>query len=71
MTRRTWMFVLVGVILGVAFGLVYVVLFDPLCGCENIPQQCSCPLAVPVWTAIGIVGGALVGFVAARATQRT
>ena len=69
--RRTWMLVLVGAILGVAFGLVYVLLFDPLCGCEGIPNRCSCPLAVPVWTAIGIVGGGLVGLVAARVTRRT
>ena len=69
--RRTWMFMLVGAILGVAFGLVYVLLFDPLCGCEGVPKRCSCPLAVPVWTAIGIVGGGLVGFVADRVTRRT
>jgi hypothetical protein len=70
-TRRTWILVLVGAILGVAFGLVYVLLFDPLCGCEGIPEQCSCPLAVSVWTAIGIVGGGLVGLLAARVTRRT
>ena len=70
-TRRTWIFVLVGAILGVAFGLVFVLLFDPLCRCEGIPERCSCPLAVPLWTAIGVVGGGLVGLVADRATRRT
>jgi hypothetical protein len=65
------MFVLVGAILGVAFGLAYVLLFDPLCGCEGIPERCSCRLAVPVWSAIGVVVGGLVGLLSARAMRRT
>ena len=69
--RRTWFFVVVGAILGAALGLVYVLVFDPLCGCEVLPAQCSCPLAVPVWASIGVVGGGLVGLVAARVTRRT
>ncbi len=31
MTRRTWMVVLVAAMLGAAVGLVYVIVYDPLC----------------------------------------
>jgi hypothetical protein len=77
------MFVLVGVILGVVVGLVYVTTFDLLCvipAPEVYGGVCTHDeifgwqpgtLAVPVWIAIGIVGGGLVGFVAARVTRRT
>jgi hypothetical protein len=79
---RTLMFVLVGAILGAAVGLFYVTTFDLLYMCPGIPGPCAGThdeifgwqpgsLAVPVWTAIGLVGGGLAGFVAARGTRRT
>lgn len=82
MARRTWIFVLVGAILGVAVGLVYVTTFDLLCvpAPEVYGGVCTHDeifgwqpgsLAVPVWTAIGLEGGGLVGLVAARGTRRT
>jgi hypothetical protein len=77
--RRTSTFVLVGAILGAAVGLVYVIRYDPLCaspawilgpapgGCEHDEIFGWQPgsLAVPIWTLIGLVGGGLVGWVAA------
>jgi hypothetical protein len=78
------MFVLVGAILGAAVGLVYVLVYDPLCMCAlELPGPCGpCQhdeiigwqpgsLAVPIWTAIGVVGGVLVGFAGARLTRRS
>ena len=80
--RRTWTFVLIGAILGAAIGLVYLDHFDLVCvpapevyggGCwhDEIFGWQPGSLAVPVWIAIGIVGGAIVGVVAARVTRRT
>lgn len=71
------MFVLVVAILGAAVGLVYVIVYDPLCISPAIGSAgVSCQhdeifgwqpssLAVPIWTLIGLVGGGLVGWVAA------
>jgi hypothetical protein len=75
--RRTWISVLVGTILGAAVGLVYVIRYDPLCispAIESAGVSCQHDeifgwqpgsLAVPIWTLIGLVGGGLVGWVAA------
>lgn len=79
MTRRTWMVVLVVAILGAAVALVYVIVYDPLCASpvgilDPAPGGCAHDeifgwqpgsLAVPLWTLIGLVGGGLVGWVAA------
>jgi hypothetical protein len=76
-TRSTSTFVLVGAILGAAVGLVYVIRYDPLCispAIESAGVSCQHDeifgwqpgsLAVPIWTLIGLVGGGLVGWVAA------
>jgi hypothetical protein len=75
-TRRTWIFVGVGAILGAAVGLFYVTTFDVLYMCPGIPGPCAGThdeifgwqpgsLAVPIWTVIGLVGGGLVGWVTA------
>jgi hypothetical protein len=75
--RRTWTFVNVGAILGAAAGLVYVFRYDPLCASPGVgAAESFCQhdeilgwqpgsLAVPIWTLIGLVGGGLVGWVAA------
>lgn len=84
MTRRTWIFVLVGASLGAAVGLVYVIVYDPLCasptgildpalgGCahDEIFGWQPGTLAVPIWTLIGLVGGGLVGWVVAGPMTR-
>lgn len=82
MARRTWFLVLGAAALGAVVGLVYVLVYDPLCACAlELPGPCGCThdeifgwqpgsLAVPVWTGIGLVGGGLVGFIAARGTPR-
>jgi hypothetical protein len=81
-TRRTWMVVLVAAILGAAVGLVYVIVYDPLCASptgilDPAPGGCAHDeifgwqpgsLAVPIWTLIGLVGGGLAGWVAAGPT---
>ena len=71
------MFVLLGAILGAAVGLVYVIRYDPLCvspAIESASDSCQHDeifgwqpnsLAVPIWTLIGLVGGGIVGWVAA------
>ena len=73
------MFTLVVAILGAAVGLAYVIVYDPLCGSpqgilDRAPGGCAHDeifgwqpgaLAVPMWTLIGLVGGGLVGWVAA------
>jgi hypothetical protein len=75
-TRRTGTFVLVGAILGAAVGLVYVIRYDVTYMCSGIPGPCAgthdeifgwqpSSLAVPIWILIGLVGGGLVGWVAA------
>jgi hypothetical protein len=76
-TRSTSTFVLVGAILGAAVGLVYVIRYDPLrispaiesagvsCQHDEIFGWQPGSLAVPIWTLIGLVGGGLVGWVAA------
>lgn len=76
------MFVLVGAILGTAVGLVYVIRYDPLCispAIESAGVSCQHDeilgwqpgsLAVPIWTLIGLVGGGLVGWVAAGPMTR-
>jgi hypothetical protein len=82
MSRRTWLFVTIGSILGAAVALFYATMFDVNHICPSIPGPCAGThdeifgwqpglLAVPVWTAIGLVGGGLVGFIAARGTRRT
>jgi hypothetical protein len=77
--RRIGVFVLGGAIPGAAVGLVYVIVYDPLCvypagvldpalgGCthDEIFGWQPGSLAVPIWTLIGLVGGGLVGWVAA------
>ena len=77
MTRRTWILVLVGAIVGASVGLVYATTFDLLCvipAPEVYGGVCTHDeilgwqpgsLAVPIWTLIGLVGGGLVGSVAA------
>lgn len=77
MSRRTWIFGIVGSILGAAVGLVYVLRYDPLCvspAIESASDFCQHDeifgwqpgsLAVPIWTLIGLVGGGVVGWVAA------
>jgi hypothetical protein len=78
--RRTWSFIIVAAALGAAAGLVYVLVYDPLCMCPAIVGPCGCThdeifgwqpgsLAIPVWAAIGIVGGGILGFVADRVTR--
>ena len=83
-TRRTWIFVGVAAILGVAVGLVYVIVYDSLCmypvgildpapgGCahDEIFGWQPGSLAIPTWTVIGLVGGGLVGWVAAGPMTR-
>jgi uncharacterized membrane-anchored protein YhcB (DUF1043 family) len=80
--RRTWIFVLVGAFVGVAVGLIYVIRYDPLCMCPGLVGPCGCThdeifgwqpgvLAVPVWTAVGLVGGVILGFAAARFTRHS
>ena len=72
------MFVLVVAILGAAVGLMYVIVFDPLCmypiGERMATPRCAHDeifgwqpgsLAVPIWTLIGLVGGGLAGRIAA------
>jgi hypothetical protein len=71
------MFVLVGMIVGAAVGSVYVIRYDPLCISPAIGSaRVTCQhdeilgwqpgwLAIPIWTLIGLVGGGLVGWVAA------
>jgi hypothetical protein len=81
MSRRTRIFVLVGAILGAVVGLAYSVTLDEVCigggdvfacgyrsffGWEIAPVAASA-----LWTAIGVVGGGLVGPLAARTTRRT
>jgi hypothetical protein len=79
--RRTWISVIVTALLGAVIGLVYVLVYDPLCMCPAIIGPCGCThdeifgwqpgaLAVPVWTAMGVVGGGIVGFAADRMTHR-
>jgi hypothetical protein len=82
MTRRTWIFVGVGAILGAAVGLFYVTTFDLLYACAlEIPGPCPGvhdeifgwqpgSLAVPIWMVIGLAGGGLVGWVAAGPMTR-
>jgi hypothetical protein len=50
MDRRTWIFALVGALLGAAVGLFYVLTFNVLCACEAMDGRCSCnyALAVPI-----------------------
>ena len=81
-TRRTRTVVLAAAILGAAVGLVYVIRYDPLCISPSIGSAGgSCQhdeifgwqpgsLAVPIWTLIGLVGGGLVGWVAAGPKTR-
>jgi hypothetical protein len=82
-SRRTWIFVGVGAILGTAVGLIYAVTFDieSLCRFNVGPRPCvgvhdeifgwqPGSLAVPIWTVIGLVGGGLVGWVAAGPMTR-
>jgi hypothetical protein len=69
------MFVAVGAIVGAVAGLVYVLVYDPLCVCQAMEEGlCGCAhdeifgwqpgsLAVPIWTLIGLVGGGVVGWV--------
>jgi hypothetical protein len=65
-------------VVGTAVGLVYVIRYDPLCVVPAIESTAggSCQhdeilgwqpgsLAVPIWTLIGLLGGGLVGWVAA------
>jgi hypothetical protein len=64
--HRTWISVLVGVIVGAAVGLVYVIRYDPLCISPAIEAPgVSCQhdeifgwqpgsLAVPIWTLVGL-----------------
>ena len=72
---------LVGALIGVAVGLIYVIRYDPVCMCPGLVAPCGCThdeifgwqpgaLAVPVWTAIGLAGGLMVGFTAARLTRQ-
>ena len=81
MAHRTWIFVLVGAFLGAAIGLVYVLVYDPLCMCPAIAGPCGCThdeifgwqpgaLAVPIWTAIAVAGGGIAGLAADRVTHR-
>lgn len=76
-TRRRGIFVLVAALLGAVVGLVYVLVYDPLCICPAISGPCGCThdeifgwqpgaLAAPIWTAIGVVGGGIVGLAAGR-----
>jgi hypothetical protein len=81
-TRRTWIFVVVGAIVGTVVGLVYATTFDILYVCRfNVGQGCvgihdevfgwqPGSLAVPIWTLIGLVGGGLVGWIAAGPMTR-
>jgi hypothetical protein len=72
--------VLVAALLGAVVGLVYVLVYDPLCLCPAIFGTCGCThdeifgwqpgaLAVPIWTAIGVVGGGIVGLAADRVAR--
>jgi uncharacterized membrane protein YuzA (DUF378 family) len=82
MSTRVRTFVIVGAILGAAVGLVYVFRYDPLCASQAIESAGgSCQhdeifgwqpgsLAAPIWTLIGLVGGGLVGWVAAGPMTR-
>lgn len=83
MTRRTWIFVWAGAILGAAVGLFYVLELDVSCvipapevygggGCahDEIFGWHPGSLAVPIWTLIGLVGGGVVGWVAAGPMTR-
>lgn len=77
--RRTRVVILAGAIVEAAAGLVYVIAYDPLCmypagildpapgGCahDEILGWQPGSLAVPIWTLMGLVGGGLVGWVAA------
>jgi ABC-type branched-subunit amino acid transport system permease subunit len=78
---RTRIFVGVAAILGAAVGLFYATTFDLLSMCPGVPGPCPGVhdeifgwqpgfLAVPIWTVIGLVGGALVGWVAAGPLTR-
>jgi hypothetical protein len=80
-TRRTWIFVVVGAFLGAAVGIVYGSTFDVLSMCARVEGRCvgqhdeifgwqSGLLAVPIWTVIGLVGGGLVGWIAAGPMTR-
>jgi hypothetical protein len=71
MDRRTWIFALVGALLGAAVGLFYVLTFNVLCACETMDGRCSCnyALAVPIWTAIGVVAGGVLGLAIHRVTR--
>jgi uncharacterized membrane protein YuzA (DUF378 family) len=80
-TRRTWIFVGIGAILGAAVGLVYVLKYDVLFMCQAVEGRCfgthdeifgwqPGSLAVPIWTLIGLVGGGLVGWVTAGPMTR-
>jgi len=76
-SRRTWVFGILAAILGAAVGLVYVLRYDLLCMSPAIGSASdSCQhdeifgwqpgsFAVPIWTLIGLVGGGVVGWVAA------
>jgi hypothetical protein len=80
--RRTWIFVGVGAILGAAVGLFYVTTFDLSYACAlELPGPCRGvhdeilgwqpgALAVPIWMVIGLMGGGLVGWVAAGPMTR-
>ena len=82
MTRRILLFVLVGAILGGIVAVVYVLNFDVAGACQTYGGgRCYIShdeifgwqpgsLALPVWTAIGLVGGGLVGWVAAGPMTR-
>ena len=78
-TRVQWI-VLVAAFLGAVVGLVYVLVYDPLCACQGF-DPCVCQhdeilgwqpgsLAIPIWTLIGLVGGGLVGWVVAGPMTR-
>jgi hypothetical protein len=76
---RTRIFVIIAAYLGAAAGLAYSMTYDLLCMCPGTLGPCGCvhdeifgwqpgALAYPVWTAIGLVGAGIVGFLAARVT---
>jgi uncharacterized membrane protein YuzA (DUF378 family) len=80
-TSRTWIFVVVGAILGATVGLAYVTRFDLLCVHAPVVYGGVCmhdeifgwqpgTLAVPIWMLIGLVGGGLVGWIAAGPMTR-
>ena len=78
--RRTWSFVFVAAALGAAVGLVYVLVYDPLCMVRGswghavarkmrYPGGSRVHSPSPYGRAIGIVGGGILGFVADRVTR--